>query len=127
MTARDDAIGRVKRLSAATVKPVVSDADLAAIVDTYPLVDNNGLGPSSPGWAPTYDTNAAIAEVYAQKAATVSADYNFTADDASYSKGDVLANLLAMEAKFRAMAKTAGGGLSTGATSSTIQVSGTNA
>lgn len=37
------------------------------------------------------------------KSAKVAGDYSFSADDASYSKGDVLANCLEMEARYAAM------------------------
>lgn len=87
---------RVKMLGATTSRPAVSDADLTSILTAARRPDVDGQ--------PIWDVNAAIAEVWAVKAARVAGDYNFTADDASFSKGDVLANMAAMEARYRAMA-----------------------
>lgn len=126
MTARDDAVARVKLLGATAAKPAVSDGTVGLAVDAYGLVDAAGVPPNLIGWSPTYDVNAAVAEVYRIKAGLVSSDFNFTADDASFSKGDVLANLLSMEAKYAAMAVTANNGMTTGNSSGTIQVGGTN-
>jgi hypothetical protein len=125
VTALEDAIARVTRLGAPAKAPVVSADDLAAIVASKAIRDAAGLVPSAPAWTPTYDTNAAIAEVYDMKAAQVAADFNFKADDASFDKGDVLANLLSLRDRYAAMAVTFGGSSVTGA--STLSVGGTNA
>lgn len=106
---RADTIARAKLLGATAVRPVISDADLDSIVDTYAIQDNWGVWPGTQGWTETYDVNAILAEVWRAKAAQVAADYNFTADNASYSKADVLAHCLEMEAKYQAMAGTVTG------------------
>lgn len=103
MTPREAALARVTRLGATGLRPALSGDEVENIVDSYLLPDLAGLLPAAPGYVPTYDTNAAIAEVWAQKAAVVAADFDFKADDAEYSKGDVLAHMLAMEAKYLQM------------------------
>lgn len=124
MAALEDAVARVKRLGATDQRPVVTGLQVQAIVETYRLVDAEGLAPGATGWSPTYDTNAAIAEVWAQKAAAVAGDYSFSADNAEFSKGDVLAHMLAMEAKYSALVVDVAGRRTTG--SGTFQIAGTN-
>ena len=121
---RAASIARVTLLGATGVRPALTPADVASIVDSHAIADSAGLAPAAPGWAETYDVNAAVAEVFRTKAAQVAADFNFSADDASFSKGDVLAHLLEMEAKYAAMAGSSTGTGTSGA--GTIEVSGTN-
>ena len=125
MTARDDAIARVTRLGATASAPVISLVDVGAIVDTYQISDVNGVPPGATGYVATYDTNAAIAEVYDQKAGQVAGAFNFSADDASYDKADLLSHMLAMRDRYAARAVTAAGVSARGA--GTLQVGGTNA
>jgi hypothetical protein len=103
---------------AITARPALDSAKLGAILDAHARVDANGLTPADDGWTPTWDLNGAVASVYRRKAAQVAGDYNFSADGLTVSKGDVLANLLAMEAHYAG--KSTGGGLGT------IEVGGTN-
>lgn len=121
---RQDAVARVTLLGAAASRPALTAAEVEAAVDNHRMVDAAGLSPAAATWDPTYDVNGAIAEVFRIKAARVAGDFNFSADDASFSKGDVLAHLLEMEAKYASMA---GGPTGTGtANAGTIQVTGTN-
>ena len=83
-----------------------------------------GIVPGATGWVPTYNTNGAIAEVWSQKAALVAGDYTFSADEASFDKGDLLAHMLAMESKYAALAVDVVGRTVGGA--STLTVAGTN-
>lgn len=98
------ALERVTRLGGADARPVVDPQTVQAIVVSFPIADAEGREPGDASWEPTYDTNAATAEVWSTKAARVAGDFTFTADDATYNKGDVLAQCLAMEAKYAAMA-----------------------
>lgn len=117
--AYDAALARTLLLSGASSRPAVAEADVATILQSHALADpTTGALPSAPDNAAAYDVNGAVADVYATKAAQVAGDYSFSADGASYNKGDVLANLLEQEAKFRAM--SSGGGVGT------TQIGGTN-
>lgn len=97
---RADAKTRLGRMVAFDASPVLSDADLDALLDTYPLLDVTGYRSTDTAWEPVWDLNAAAAEGWRWKAAKVAGDFTFSADDASYSKGDVLAQCLEMEAKY---------------------------
>lgn len=115
---RTAVVARVTMLGAVAERPVVTADEVGTVVDAYALVDTNGNAPSATDWTPTYDVSGAVAEVWRVKAARVAGDYSFSADGASYSKADVMAHCLEMEAKFAAMSK--GGGFGS------VQVIGTN-
>jgi len=85
---------------AATSRPILADAVVAALLDAYPMRDADGREPQDDGWVGTWDLNAAAAEGWRMKAGKVAGDFNFSADGASYSKADVLAQCLEMEAKY---------------------------
>lgn len=105
MAVRDDVLARVNLLGDPGSAPVVTPEEVGKIVDAAAIADASGLAPSDPDWVPTYDTYAAIAEVWGLKAARVAGNFNFSADGASYNKADVLANCLTMEAKYAAKAR----------------------
>jgi len=62
------------------------DTVLAPIIERYPLPDAEGHFPGESGWTPRYDLNAAAADVWAEKAAGLAGQYDFTADGASFER-----------------------------------------
>lgn len=88
---------------AATSRPVLSPEAVGALLDSYASQDNDGRAPSDTGWVGTWDLNAAAAEGWRMKAGKVAGDFNFSADNASYSKADVLAHCLEMETKYASL------------------------
>lgn len=121
---RADAVARVTLLGATASRPALTAEEVGQVVDRHRIADADGRYPDAEGWVETYDVNAATAECFRIKAGRVAGDFNFSADDASFSKGDVLAHLLEMEAKYAAMAGSPDG--VTPSSSGTIQVAGTN-
>jgi hypothetical protein len=108
--ARDAALVRVKALSSPAQRPVVDDDTVAAFLDASPLVNTvTGLGPQDEAWDGPWDENLAISKVWDAKAAMIAGDYNFSADGASYNKGDLLAKFLEMAQKYLALSGPAGG------------------
>lgn len=75
----------VRRMTGVTVEEY-SDNNLSSIIERYPLPDANGLFPKEDGWTPRYDLNAAAADVWAEKAAGLAGQYDFTADGASFER-----------------------------------------
>jgi hypothetical protein len=75
-----------------------SDAMLTAIIEKYPCLDEQGEEPFTlssatppahvvnPNWMPTYDLNAAAGDVWQEKAAALTANYDFSADGGNYSR-----------------------------------------
>lgn len=97
-----EVVARVKTLAAATARPTLTDAQVIASIKAWPKVDRDGITADMSGWSATWDINAIVAELWGVKAGLVAGNFSFSADDASYDKGDVLAHCLAMEAKWSA-------------------------
>jgi hypothetical protein len=92
-------------LGGASARPALEDDEITALLERFRVVDGVGLRPTDNGYTPTWALNAAAAEGWRIKGARVAGDFNFSADDASYSKGDVLAHCLDMEARFASLDK----------------------
>lgn len=99
---RVTALARLGDMVAAESRPVLDSAALGRLLDSAALVDGMGRGPKDKDWTPTYDLNRAAMDGWRLKAGKVAADFTFTADNASYSKGEVLANMERMVAMYAA-------------------------
>lgn len=100
---REVALTLLREKVASTSRPVLPDATVGALLDAYPMVDADGRAPTDAAWVGTWDLNAAAAEGWRMKAGKVAGDFNFSADNASYSKADVLAHCLEMETKYASL------------------------
>lgn len=100
---RATALANLGDMVAATTRPVLDVAALGRLLDASAIPDPIGTSPEdTANWVPTWDLNRAAMEGWRRKAAAVAADFSFTADNASYSKGDVLANMERMVAMYAA-------------------------
>lgn len=90
----DEAVARTRltNMLGAGARPALSDDDIQALLDAYKMTDPDGRAPGDDGWTGRWALNAAAAEGWRWKAARVAGDFTFSADDASYNKGDVLAH-----------------------------------
>lgn len=115
MAATDAEIARVRRMVNEPTTETYSDDDIADAIERYPLLDERGEEPytwdvsTSPptqdwneDWIPTYDLNAAAADLWGEKAAVVAQDYTFSADGGNYSRSDVLRQYQERERFYRA-------------------------
>jgi hypothetical protein len=93
----------VSYLGGPSARPALEDAELDAILSRFRLTDADGRRPDDQGWLGAYALNAAAAEGWRIKASRVAADFNFSADGASFSKGDVMAKCLEMEQHYAAL------------------------
>jgi len=93
----------VSRLGGPDARPALSDVEIDALMAQYAIMDLYERRPTDPAWQPTYALNAAAAEGWRQKAARVAADFNFGANGATYSKGEVMAKCLEMEAHYASL------------------------
>jgi hypothetical protein len=89
MSATAEQIGRLRRMVAEAGDEVYTDVALAAVIETYPLVDTGGYAPADTGWTATYDLPAAAAAVWAEKAAALAGDFDFSADGATFHRSQV--------------------------------------
>ena len=92
-------IAQLRRMVAEPLTTTYSDALLTSYIETYVMVDELGTEPyywtqtgSTPtqtanvNWIPTYDLNAAAADIWEEKAAALADDYDFAADGGNYSR-----------------------------------------
>lgn len=99
MAATAAQIAQVRRMVAEPTTTTYSDATIKSYIEAYPCIDERGEEPydwdtstdpphqdANADWIPTYDLNAAAADLWDEKAATLAQDYDFSADGASYSR-----------------------------------------
>jgi hypothetical protein len=77
---------------------VYTNALMTSYIDRYPRIDEEGEEPFTlsgdtpprhivnPDWMPTYDMNAAAADIWVEKATATVGQYDFNADGGSYSR-----------------------------------------
>lgn len=108
----DDAVvTRVSSLAAAASRPVLTAEEVKASILAHPVPDRNGVTVEMDGWEPTWNIPLIVSELWGMKAGKVAGDFNFGADGSNFSKGEVMANCLAMEAQWAAKVT---GGVATG-------------
>ena len=75
MSASDEDIARLRRMTNEPTQSPYSDALMAAYLEAWPLTDSNGLNPDTGGssWTEAYDLHAAAADIWEEKAATFQA------------------------------------------------------
>jgi hypothetical protein len=107
MSATATQIAEVRRMVAEPTVTTYSDATLTAFIERFPLLDERGEMPytwrlaqpptqlANPLWVATYDLHAAAAEIWTEKAATLAANFDFTADGASFARSQ--AHTMAMQ------------------------------
>jgi len=85
MAASTTDIALLRRRAAEPTEATYTDEELAAVIERFPLVDDDEYEPDDSGWNPTYDLSAAAAEVWAEKAMALDG-YDFDADGGSYKR-----------------------------------------
>lgn len=101
-TALQNAQTRLSSMTAASVRPGLTEQELSTLLAISVTPDREGRPADDPNWTGGWDLDYAAAEGWRWKAAAVAADFSFSADDASYQKDTVMAKCLAMAAAFAA-------------------------
>lgn len=78
-----------------------SDADIQAVIETYPLTDADGFAPDQDNWTATYDLNAAAAEIWDEKGAAIAHLHDFSADGGTYHRSQTVEQYAQMARKYR--------------------------
>ena len=99
MAATAEQVARLRRMVNESTTETYSDDLLAEYIERYPCVDERGEAPytwdtsdepptedENEDWLPTYDLNAAAADVWEEKAAVLAGDYDFSGDGASFKR-----------------------------------------
>lgn len=87
---------RLERMVAVDAQPRLTAAEVEDLLGAFRLVDAAGLAPDETGWEPTYDLNGAAAEGWRWKEAKATELVNFSADGASFNRGDIVKACAAM-------------------------------
>ena len=118
MTATAAQIAQVRRMVHEPTEDMYTDEDIADYIESYPAIDELGSLPytwdtsTSPptqdeneDWIPTYDLNAAAADIWGEKAAAITGDFDFSADGGTYNRSQVVAQYQQRERFYRARRK----------------------
>lgn len=84
-----DATNRILKLRRMTNEPTASvytDDMLTAYIADAAVMDANGNFPDDDDWVETYDLNRAAADIWEEKIAVVSGEYDFNADGGDYKQ-----------------------------------------
>ncbi len=115
MAATAEQIQRLRRMVNELTADTYTDTDLAAYIERYPLLDELGSEPyawdssttppsqdANEDWIPTYDLNAAAADIWDEKASVVAQDFSFSADGGNYQRNQVYEQYTARAKAYRA-------------------------
>lgn len=99
---------RLRRMISELTNQTYNDETLHLYLEAWPLVDADGKEAGTDGWVEAYDLHAAAAELWEEKAASLSPKHNYSADGATYSSNQMYENAIE-QARYhgaRAKAKT---------------------
>ncbi len=115
MTATAAQIAQLRKMVNEPTEATYTDEDIQAAIERYPLMDANGIDPTymdystqpptptaNEDWIPTYDMNAAAADIWDEKASVRADDFDFQADGGSYSRSQTYEHASQMARKYRA-------------------------
>jgi len=90
---------RLRRMVDEPTEDTWDDDDIDEYIERYPLIDVLGTDPQDidfsttpptiserDEWIPTYDLNAAAADIWEEKAGAIAENYDFAADGGRYSR-----------------------------------------
>lgn len=107
MTATVEQVSKLRRMIAEPTTALYPNEALKNYIESYPVMDANGVDPNTAqneSWIPTYDMNAAAAEIWDEKAAVLQDKYDFSADGGSYHRSQAHEQACKMAAKYRSRA-----------------------
>lgn len=115
MAATAGQVARLRRMVNEPDDTTYDDDAITEYIEAYPLIDERGEQPytwdtstdpptedENEDWIPTYDLNAAAADVWEEKAAVPAADYDFSADGGRYSRSQVYEQAMKQARYYRA-------------------------
>lgn len=87
-------ITRVRGMTGELSEAPYTDAAIVVFIEKHPLPDYSGELPTADGevnevWTPTYDMNAAAADIWDEKAALLAGKFDVSADGASMSRSQL--------------------------------------
>jgi len=105
LTATDQQVNRVRRLTDETSPTTYSDDDIKNFIISHPIPDRNGEKPFmssltstpilNPIWVQTFDLYLAAADIWEEKASKLAPNYDMSADGASLSRSQAYDHAIA--------------------------------
>lgn len=114
MTVTLDDINRVRKMTNEPDDTNYSDADIEAIIERYPTIDERGEEPyewiitagvptksTNTAWIATYNLSAVSAEIWENKAAELALRFDFSADGGTYTRSQEYQQAMSMAKYYR--------------------------
>lgn len=79
----------VAAMVAADSEPLLTDLEVAYLVELGRRPDSDGLLPDDVGWSGAYNLNAAAAEGWRRKAGKVAGQFSFTTDGQTFHRAEM--------------------------------------
>ena len=118
MSATAAQIAQVRRMVNESDDDTYDDDAITVYIESYPSIDERGEIPwtwdtltepptkdPNENWLPTYDLNAAAADVWTEKAGIVAVDFDFDADGGRYTRSQVYEQYMKQARHYRARRK----------------------
>ena len=102
MSATDEQIARLRRMTAEPTADTYDDRALADYIEAHPLRDADGRDPGDETWADTYDFAAAAADVWDEQAAGLIEEVDANVDGASLARSQAYQHARAEARRWRA-------------------------
>lgn len=91
-----EALARLKRMTASTEAPALSDDEVTDLLSQCRLVDADGLAPDDAEWTPTYDLSRGAAEGWRWKAAKAAGLHDYETVGLKLSRSQMAQQCLEM-------------------------------
>lgn len=101
MAATPAMIATVRRYVADVDADLFDDQAIADAIERYPFADADGLGPQDAAWTPRYDLNAAAADLWMERAARATGQYDFSTIEGRFDVSQVQQQAERMAAFYR--------------------------
>lgn len=114
MAATAAQVARLRRMVNEPGTDTYSDEDMEGYIEACHCIDERGEAPytwdtstepptqdDNDNWVPTYDLNSAAADIWEEKAAVLSQDFDFKADGGDYSRSQAYEQAMKQARLFR--------------------------
>lgn len=105
MTITESDIRRLRSMINEPTDETWTDYDLATLIEATACIDKYGKEPDDYGWKPTYNLYQAASELWLEKAAKVSDEFDFSADGGSFQRSQKQAMALKQAGYFESRSK----------------------
>jgi hypothetical protein len=107
MAASAAMIAEVRRLVNEPTTTTYSDVLITTFIETYPMIDSDGIAPDETDWTAVYNLNRAAADIWEEKAAAVAEKFDYAAEGSSFKLSQISMQYLEMAKALRARRVTA--------------------